>query len=120
MLAGARFANLPGVVTLYRKHDGQSSNDIETMLTGVTDAKTRLLLVWFPDLSFNEVRSLEPLLRAYGKVYLDLESAGRGVAALRKALAAPQVSLHGEDRSRVRQFLEERLHIWQGHLDLQT
>lgn len=116
-LAGARLANLPTVVTRYRTHAAQASNDMAALQSGVVEAKTRLLLAWFPDFSFSEVLALEPLLRANAMVYLDRAAAARGVAAALKAIAAPRPSVHGEDRERVRSFIQARCAIWQAHLD---
>ncbi|WP_218511688.1 glycosyltransferase family A protein [Variovorax sp. dw_308] len=116
-LAGGRFANLPGVMTRYRTHEGQASVDMVALQVGVIQAKTRLLLKWFPDLSFAEVQAMEPLLRANAVVFLDRESATRGVAVLRKAMASPRPSVSGEDRAAVEAYLAQRCALWQGHLD---
>jgi glycosyltransferase involved in cell wall biosynthesis len=116
-LAGARFTNLQSVMTRYRTHEGQASVDMAALQVGVIDAKTRLLLHWFSDLSFAEVRAMEPLLRGNAMVFLDRESATRGVTALRKAMGAPRASVSGEDRAAVEAYLAQRCALWQGHLD---
>ncbi|MEJ8849000.1 glycosyltransferase family A protein [Variovorax rhizosphaerae] len=116
-LAGGHFANLPGVMTRYRTHAGQASVDMVALQVGVISAKTRLLLTWFPDLSFAEVQAMEPLLRGNAVVFLDRESATRGVVALRKAMGSPRPSVSGENRAAVEAYLAQRCAIWQGHLD---
>lgn len=118
-LTGARFANLPSVVTHYRTHSTQASNDMGVLQQGVIDAKMRLLLAWFPDLSFSEVLALEPLLRANAVVFLDRPAAARGVAVGRKVTAAQRPSVSGEDRGRVQSFIQERCAIWEAHLSEQ-
>lgn len=115
-LAGARFANLPGVVTHYRTHAAQASNDMDALQRGVIDAKTRLLLAWFPDLGLSEVRAVEPLLRANAVVFLDAAAAARGVAVGRKLIAPDRPSVLGEDRVRVHAFIQQRCAIWEAHL----
>jgi glycosyltransferase involved in cell wall biosynthesis len=116
-LAGGRFANVPEPVTRYRTHPGQGSRDMEKLVVGVVDAKTRLLLHWFPDLAFSEVQALEPLLRINGMVFLPKEAAAAGLAACRKAMDPGRASVNGEDRQRVRAFLAARAAHWQKHFD---
>jgi glycosyltransferase involved in cell wall biosynthesis len=115
-LAGARFANLQTVLTRYRTHAGQSSNDMERLQQGVIVAKTRLLQAWFPDISWAEVLALEPILRANGNAFLTREAAQAGLAVCEKVSAPGRPSVNGENRERVEAFLRERSAIWQAHV----
>jgi glycosyltransferase involved in cell wall biosynthesis len=116
-LAGAKFANLPAALTRYRTHETQSSQDMSELVKGVISAKTRLLLAWFPELTYSEVVAVEPLLRVNGMVFISREAALAGVAVCAKVASREWPSVHGEDRARVRDFFAERQSVWQGFLD---
>lgn len=115
-LAGANFVNLQSVVTRYRTHPGQSSNDMESLVKGVIDCKLRLLQAWFPDLSSTEIRAAEPLLRVNGMVFLTREAAQIGIAVCDKMALDTRASVHGENRAKVRALLQERRAHWHAHL----
>jgi glycosyltransferase involved in cell wall biosynthesis len=115
-LAGARFSNVPGVVTRYRIHEEQSSRHHEELHRGVISGKTRLLQAWFPDFSYAEILALEPLLRANSRIVLSPEAARRGVELCARAMDPGRASVHGEDRNEVAAFLRQRRDEWQAHL----
>jgi glycosyltransferase involved in cell wall biosynthesis len=115
-LAGGVFSNLTEIVTRYRSHPAQGSRNMTEMIKGVIDAKTRLLLAWFPDLTYSQIVAAEPLMRANSVVSLTSEAAERGIAACELMLDAARSSVGGEDRAAVREFLAARVAEWRDRL----
>ncbi|PFH11783.1 glycosyl transferase family 2 [Collimonas sp. PA-H2] len=85
LLLGARFANLPSVLTSYRIHGGMTSFNLNTDLLyrGKERLYARMLPAFFPQLSGHDIRHLMPLYKLKFDTPLDFES----LSALHRAAA---------------------------------
>lgn len=117
MAAGARFANLPQVVTRYRIHRAQNSRDLDAMRAAVAPIRRRLLRHWYPDLANREVQVLEPILHGYSDVVMTAGEGRAGLAAGERALSLDDRPRYGEDRAAVRAYIEARLRVWAKLID---
>jgi glycosyltransferase involved in cell wall biosynthesis len=116
-LAGARFVNLQRFLARYRWHASNSSRNMEELVKGVVDAKTRLLLAWYPDLSYSQIVAAEPLLRANDVVVLSTQAALHGLEVLGLMVDPGRATVTGEDREAVRKYLGARADEWRARLD---
>lgn len=115
-LAGGVLRNPRETVTRYRSHAAQGSRNVTEMIKGVIDAKTRLLLAWFSDLTYAQILAAEPLIRANSIVSLTSEAASRGIAACELMMDPARASVCGEDRGAVCEFLAVRVEEWRERL----
>jgi glycosyltransferase involved in cell wall biosynthesis len=111
MLQGARFANLPEPLVRYRSHEAQMSRRHDELRQTSIVVRTRLLHSWFPDLSAEQVRCVEPLLHMMGTQTVDAGAAWDGLVVLNHLLNRDDPSRHGEDREAVRAFLRSRVAV---------
>jgi len=113
MFAGAKFANLPDVVTHYRIHEHQGSNKTAEVRRGVRHARLELVGAWFPDLTYAERQLLEDFLPRGQQTFAKADAL-KAIALCERlmATARARASVHGEDRDVVLGILQHQVNIW--------
>ena len=112
MLRGARFANLPQVLTHYRIHGQQGSRHLAEVRRGVQRIRTLILHHWYPALTAREIDAIEPLLHAQGVQSMTREQLLQGLSVCDRLQAEPGTSQHGEDRQAVAAYIAKRAQLW--------
>lgn len=103
MQAGATFFSLHEPLLLYRRHAGNITNDESHQDAEKTAVRTRLLPLFFPELTGEEgQRMLRLLLR---RVTVSVRDACSAIAATDKAMRETR-SFYGEDRAEINRILE--------------
>lgn len=116
LLAGARFENLPETLLLYRVHATQQSRDQSAIRPALARIRSRVMAAFFPLLSSDEIRVLEPLLQWVQPPQLSMAELDAGLRLMPKALACRQ-SRHGENTVQLRQFLQACERRWRSAME---
>ena len=104
--AGATFVSLEEQLLLYRRHAENVTNDESRHDDEKTNVRTRLLPMYFPELTGEEGRLMLGLLRR--QVSMPLRELCRAIAAADKAMRETR-SFYGEDRTEINRILERSM-----------
>lgn len=115
MFHNAQFANHPQVLLHYRAHSGQQSKNQASMRALHARVRTAVIARFFPSLSAEQIRDVEPLLQWVSPPQMTREAVVRGLNLLNNMLNQPQ-SPFKEDRDALNRFLINCIGRWQNAL----
>ncbi len=93
--AGAKFTNIPDVISSYYRHGDNITNTIKNFEKNKHPLRQYLLSLYYPDLTIRETSALATMMTAGQK--LNLKDCYAGIIACEKAMPMSQ-SQYGEDR----------------------
>ncbi len=112
MLKGARFANVPKMLTRYRSHAAQQSKDRSGLRETIAAIRLGIMKSFFPRFSEAQCRLLEPLLEWIQPPPMKAADIRAALALVPEAMAQTK-SACGEDRKVVNRFLAACRDRWQ-------
>lgn len=119
MCQGARFANIPETLLAYRVHEGQQSRTQNHLRAEQMRIRTRVLELFYPTLTLEERKSVEPLLQWISPPAISIDNLRYGLQVLDRLLMYRRQSKASESRETLTAFLTQCKKRWMAQIDYQ-